>query len=71
MGLAGVGIAATVASTAVGIGSQLAKSGAVSGGQGQANAAIEPVRSALRPTSWRHGRRPGSRRTRTRPTCWG
>ena len=40
MGLAGVGIAATVASTAVGIGSQLAKSGAVSGGQGQANAAI-------------------------------
>ena len=41
MGLAGVGIAATVASTAVGIGSQLAKSGAVSGGQGQANAAIE------------------------------
>lgn len=40
MGLAGVGIAATVASTAVGIGSQLAKSGAVSGGQSQANAAI-------------------------------
>jgi hypothetical protein len=40
MGLAGVGIAATVASTAVGIGSQLAKKGAVSGGQAEANQAI-------------------------------
>jgi len=39
MGLAGVGIAATVASTAVGFGTSLAKSGAVSGGQSQANAA--------------------------------
>jgi len=39
MGLAGVGIAATVASTAVGLGTSLAKSGAVSRGQSQANAA--------------------------------
>ena len=40
MGLAGVGAAAAVASAATGVGSALARSGAVSGGQGAANAAI-------------------------------
>ena len=41
MGLAGVGAAAAVASTAAGIGGQIAKSGAISAGQSQANSAIQ------------------------------
>ena len=40
MGLAGVGAAAAVASAATGVASAAMRSGAVSGGQGQANAAI-------------------------------
>ena len=41
MGLAGVGAAAAVASTAAGIGSDIARSGAISGGQSQATGALQ------------------------------
>ena len=49
-GLAGVGAAAAVASTAAGIGGQIAKSGAISGGQSQATGALQQgIQTATNP----------------------